>query len=128
MKDEQSKGRYIGPFALSQPPIIPVRVNPCGLVPKRDTDPVVYRVINHQSAPEGISVNDGIDKNNFVMNYEHVGHAARWIQFFGKGCQLIKIDIKEAYRIILIEPLNQTLQGVICEGKLYFDKCAAFGN
>src|SRR5205807_1176883 len=50
VEDEQFKGRYIGTFALLQPLIILVRVNPCGLVSKRDTDSVVYRVINHQSA------------------------------------------------------------------------------
>ena len=105
-----------------------MRSNPCGLVPKRDTDPVVYRVINHQSAPDGTSVNEGISKEDFATTYEHVGHAAQWIRHFRPGCTLTKIDIKEAYRIIPIDPLDQTLQGIVCEGKLYFDKCAAFGN
>jgi hypothetical protein len=126
--DEKLKGRYIGPFKLSDPPVYPIRVNPCGLVPKRDTNPTVYRVINHQSAPYGNSINDGIEKEDFNTTYEHVGHAAQWIRYFGKDCLLTKIDIKEAYRIIPIDLLDQTLQGIICEKELYFDKCAAFGN
>ena len=76
---ECQKGRYAGLFTLANPSIISMRVNPCGLVPKRDTNPVVYRVINHQSAPDGISINDSINKEDFAMNYEHVGNTTCWI-------------------------------------------------
>src|SRR5205807_10087665 len=81
-----------------------------------------YRVISHQSAPKGASVNDGISKKEFEIKYENVAHAAKWIRFYGQNCQLVKVDIKEAYRNLPIHPLDQTLQGVVCEGKLYFDQ------
>ena len=96
-------------------------VNPCGLVPKKDTTPTKYRVINHQSALIGSSVNDGIDKTDFAINYENVPCATKWIRELGEGCSLIKLDIKEAYRVIPIHPVDQVLQGIIHDNKLYFD-------
>ena len=41
---------------------------------------------------------------------------------------MVKVDIKEAYRIIPIHPVDQLLQGVVHKGQLYFDRCLAFGN
>jgi hypothetical protein len=125
---EVDLGRYAGPFDLADPPCDTFVVNPCGLVPKKDSYPTQYRVINHQSSPRGKSVNDGIDKAEFATSYENVSHAADWIREFGPGCSLIKMDIKEAYRIIPIHPVDQPLQGVAHEGQLYFDRCLAFGN
>lgn len=128
IEKELKKGRYAGPFDPEHPPCSTYMVNPCGLVPKKDTDPTEYRVINHQSAPTGSSINDGIDKNDFATTYENVPCAAKWIREMGKGCLLIKLDIKEAYRVIPIHPVDQVLQGIMHEGKLYFDRCLAFGN
>ena len=104
------------------------RVNPCGLVPKKDTNPIEYRTISHQSAPKGSGINDGISKLDFETKYENVAHAARWIRHFGRNCQLVKVDIQEAYRILPIHPLDQPLQGIVCQGKLYFDLRVAFGS
>src|SRR5581483_9372544 len=77
---EVNMGRYAGPFTLEKPPCSNFMVNPCGLVPKKDTDPTEYRVINHQSTPKGFSVNDGIDKNDFAITYENVPYAMKWIR------------------------------------------------
>jgi hypothetical protein len=128
VEKEVNLGRYAGPFDIRNSPVELFRVNPCGLIPKKDTSPREYRVISHQSAPRGASVNDGISKEDFEIKYENVAHAAKWIRYYGHSCQLIKVDIKEAYRILPVHPLDQTLQGVICEEKLYFDRCLAFGN
>jgi len=125
---EVDLGRYAGPFDLSNPPCSTFMVNPCGLVPKKNTVPQEYRVINHQSAPRGASVNDGIDSAEFATEYENVPRATQWIRELGPGCLMMKVDIKEAYRIIPIHPVDQLLQGVAFEDKLYFDRCLAFGN
>ena len=37
-------------------------------------------------------------------------------------------DIKEAYRILPVHPIDQLLQGMVLDGKLYFDKALAFGS
>ena len=69
--------RYTGPFNPENPPCSTYIVNPCGLVPKKDTCPTEYRVINHQSAPASRSVNDGIDKADFATTYENVPFVTR---------------------------------------------------
>src|SRR6185369_12276277 len=111
--------RYAGSFDLTDPPCSIFMVNPCGLVSKKNTAPQEYRVINHQSAPRSGSVNDRIAKKNFITEYENVPSAARWIWELGPECQLTKVDIKEAYRIIPIHPVNQLLQGILLENRLY---------
>ena len=67
VRKEAELGRYAGPFDIRYAPIKVFRVNPCGLVPKKDTKPTEYRVISHQSAPKGASVNDGISKKEFEI-------------------------------------------------------------
>src|SRR6266487_4502949 len=103
-------------------------VNPCGLIPKKDTMPIEYRVINHQSALIDLSINDGIDKTDFANSCKNVPCATKWIRELGEGCILIKLDIKEAYRVIPIHPIDQILQDIIHNNKLYFDRCLTFGN
>src|SRR5438128_1913525 len=46
----------------------------------------------------------------------------------GVGCFLIKMDINEAYRVILIRLIDQLLQGVMHKNHLYFDRCLTFSN
>ena len=103
-------------------------VNPLGLVEKRHTIPLEYRVITHHSAPHGSSVNDGIDKHNFQISFDTIKHAVRWIRFIGYSALLTKIDIKDTYRIIPIYPVDQILQGMLLNDDLYFDKVLAFGS
>src|SRR6266487_6721456 len=105
--------RYTSLFNPENPPCSTYIVNPCGLVPKKDTYPTEYRVINHQSTPAGRSVNDGIDKADFTTTYENMPFATRWIRTLGAGTQMIKVDIKEVYQVILIHLVDQTLQGVM---------------
>lgn len=59
---------------------------------------------------------------------ENLNHAIRWITYYGKGCLLPKIDIKDVYRILPVHPVDQVLQGITLEGQLYFDKVLVFGN
>ncbi len=120
--------RMIGPFSLSFPPVNIFMVNPLGLVEKRYTDPIEYRVITHHSAPHGSSVNDGIDKHEFHISFDTLKYAVRWIRFIGKGALLTKVDIKDAYRNLPVHPLDQLLQGIVYNNQLYFDKALAFGS
>jgi hypothetical protein len=127
VQKELELDRIAGPFEPANIPVTSFRINPCGLVPKRDKAEE-FRVIHHHSAPKLLSVNDGIQKDDFHTTYENVGHAAKWIRAFGQGCLLAKIDIQDAYRILPVHPVDQTLQGFTCSGKVYFDKRLAFGN
>lgn len=94
-------GRMCGPFLVSNPPCSKFQINPCGLVKKKDTNPKAYRVISHLSAPFGASINDGINIIEFATKYKNLNHAIGWIMQYRKGCLLSKIDIQDAYRILL---------------------------
>ena len=113
---ELGLNRIAGPFEPTAMPVDTYRINPCGLVPKRD-NVEEFRVIHHHSAPKLTSINNGINIEDFHTTYENVGHAAQWIRYFGEGCLLAKVDIKDAYRILPVHPLDQTLQGFICKRK-----------
>ena len=128
IRNELSVGRISGPFSLKHLPVDLFMVNPFGLVEKRETNPTEYRVITHHSAPYGSSVNDGIDRHEFKISFDTLKHAARWIRHFGPGSLLSKIDIKEAYRILPVHLIDQLLQGIICDNKLYFNKALAFNS
>ena len=128
IQKEVELGKIAGPFSLSSPPIDKFMVNPLGLVEKRYTDPIEYRVITHHSAPRGNSVNDGILKHEFQISFDTLKHAVRWIRYIGKGALLTKVDIKDAYRNLPVNPIDQLLQGIIYDNKLYFDKALAFGS
>ncbi|CAG8590562.1 16984_t:CDS:2 [Gigaspora margarita] len=95
---------------------------------KKDTDPKVYWVISHLSALFEANVNDGIDRIEFTTQYENISHTVQWITLYGKGYLLSKVNIKDAYRILPVHPVNQVLQSLMFEGQLYFDKALAFGN
>ncbi|RIB27817.1 hypothetical protein C2G38_2159543 [Gigaspora rosea] len=94
----------------------------------KDTNPKAYGVISHLSALCGTSVNDGIDIIEFATKYENLNHAIGWIMQYGAGCLLSKVDIQDAYRILLVHPVDQTLQGLQYNSNIYFDKSLAFGN
>ena len=49
------------------------------------------------------------------------------MQCLGQGSLLAKIDIKEAYRIVLVHPQDKPLLGFQCQGNVYVDGTLPFG-
>ena len=45
----------------------------------------------------------------------------------GRGCLLVKADIKEAYRMVPVHPEDQYLLGVQWKGIVYIDQVLPFG-
>lgn len=45
----------------------------------------------------------------------------------GKGTQLVKLDIKDAYRIVPVHPADYHLLGVAWRGNIYVDRALPFG-
>lgn len=120
---ECEAGRLLGPF---DPQAFPeVHVSRFGVIPK--ADPGNWRLILDLSAPEGASVNDGIDPRVCSLSYMTVDDAARAIEATGVGAILAKVDIKSAYRMISIHPEDRPLLGMIWEGALYVDSALPFG-
>ncbi|CAG8687729.1 5815_t:CDS:2 [Ambispora leptoticha] len=128
INSELALGRMCRPFTMNNLPCTLFQINPCGLVKKKNTKPKSYRVISHLSAPSGKSINDGINNTDFITKYENINHAISWIIQYGRGCLLSKIDIQDAYRILPVYPVDQVLQGLQYDGKIYFDKALSFGN
>ena len=49
------------------------------------------------------------------------------IQNLGKGTLLGKIDMKNAFRLMIISPDDFHLLGFMFDGRYFFDRCLTFG-
>ena len=115
--------RLAGPF--SSPPFSVFRVSPLGLVPKKVEGE--FRLIHHLSYPKGGSLNDNIPVEFTSVSYATVEDAIRLIQSVGPGCFLAKTDIKNAFRIVPIQPQDFHLLGICWRGMYYYDRCMPMG-
>lgn len=111
-----------GPF--DRQPFEFFNVSPIGAVPKKNSTKV--RVIHNLSYPfKGDSVNEGIEDGSLRLS--HVGHAARAIRKMGRGCFLIKLDVKAAYKIVPVRREDWCLLGFKWEEKWYYERVLPFG-
>ncbi len=74
-----------------------------GVIPKKGK-PGRWRLIVSLSAPEGHSVNDGIDRKLSSVAYTSVDDVIRRVQELGEGALIAKADVKAAYRNIPVHP------------------------
>ncbi len=121
LKEEVQLGRMAGPF--DQPPIPNFRSSPLGAVPKDQTK---FRIINHMSFPRtGQSVNSDIDK--LECNLGSFDEAVKLVLQAGRGCKLVKIDVKSAFRLIPVRYEDINLLGIHWKDRYYLDTCLPFG-
>ena len=123
IEKEVKLGRIAGPFV--KPPFSKFTISPIGLQPKRN--PGEFRLIHHLSYPKGSSVNDAIPRDLATVNYASIDDSINAIMTLGKGCFMAKTDIKNAFRIIPINPNDYPLMGLHHKGKFYYDKTLAMG-
>ena len=121
---ELTAGRLLGPI----PPHLAlfVHTNPLGLVPKPHQSNK-WRLICDLSSPTHHSVNDGISPEVCSLRYASVQDAVNVIQTLGQGTQLVKLDIKDAYRIVPVHPADYHLQGIAWRDNIYIDRALPFG-
>ena len=119
---ERSAGRMSGPWPASDS----LHVSPIGLVPKGH-DGVTWRMIVDLSYPRGQSVNDCIPSNLCSLSYPSVDDAVDYVMELGRFMQMVKLDLKSAYRILPIHPCDRSVLGVSWEGQVYLDHCLPFG-
>ena len=93
-----------------------VHLSPIGAIPKKHK-PGKWRLIVDLSSPSDASVNDGISPEWSSLRYTTVDHLSALILQEGKGAFLVKADIKEAYRMIPVQPHAQSLLGT-CQIRL----------
>ena len=119
--DELQLGRYLGPF--DEPPCENFRSSPIGVIPK---DITKFRLINHLSFPrQGDSINAGI--GSMECGLGSYDEAVRLVTQVGPGAQLLKVDVKAAFRLIPVKKCDLHLIGIAWKGKYYLDLCLPFG-
>ena len=121
---EVSAGRLVGPVAGPLTPL--VHVSPLGLVPKSHQFDR-WRMIVDLSFPHGNSVNDGIPPELCSLAYASVDDAVEHILQLGRSTQLVKLDLKDAYRMVPVHPHDQSLLGISWQGRTYVDRALLFG-
>ena len=123
LQDEIGLGRVAGPF--NEVPFDNLIVSPIGLVPK--SVPGEFRLIFDLSYPHGASINSGILSEDSSVAYTKFDEVVKMVQSEGNGSFLIKVDIKSAFRLLPIHPMDFPLLGMEFQGKFFVDKCLPFG-
>lgn len=122
LKSEVELGRMIGPF--SEKPISTLRISPIGLVEKPDKG---WRLITHLSFPDGRGVNNFIDEEFCHVKYSSFDKVLEMVSSLGKGAELGKIDIKQAFRLLTINTADFDLLGIKFDGQFWVDKNLPMG-
>lgn len=118
---ECSKGRPLPTCSMPN-----IQINRIGVIPKKSS-PGKWRLITDLSFPPGRSVNDGINMDYTSLSYIKVDHIAKKVVQLGKGTQLSKMDIEEAYRLVPIHPDDKHLLGIKWDNHTYIDITLPFG-
>ena len=122
LQKEVAELRMAGPYP--NPPYTNLRCSGLGVVPKKDG---TWRLINHLSAPPGISINDYIDPYDFTLHYRTIDDAISICHNLGKGALMAKVDLKNAFRLCPVRQEDWHLLGIHWGGQYYVDKCLRFG-
>lgn len=121
---EVGLGRLVGPVSpLFQ---CDVHISPIGLIPKAH-QVNRWRLIVDLSAPQGYSINSGISSESCSLSYASLDEAVQVILQLGPGALLVKMDLKDAYRIVPVHPDDHHLLGITWQGLVYVDRALPFG-
>ena len=111
MEKEVLNKAIVGPFK-NNPFSFGIKISPLNSVPKKDTSE--RRVILDLSFPKGNSVNDHINKNEYLgekieIVFPKVDDLVQLIKSKGRGCLLYKVDLGRTFRQIPICPSSYNL-------------------
>ena len=95
----------------------PVHISRFRVIEKKN-QPGKFRLIVDLSYPPGMSVNDGISPELSSMSYTKVDDVVQGIWQSGVGSMLAKINIKNAYRVVPIHPVDRHLQACSLEREI----------
>ena len=126
LQAETQKQNILGPFPPHKSQ--EVHINHFGVIPMKP-QPGKWRLIKKTdlSFPEGASVNDAIDPRLCSLKYVTVDQVAKKAMQLGVGSLIAKIDIKSAYRLIPVSPLDRRYLGMQWNGQVYVDGMLPFG-
>ena len=97
-----------------------------GVIPKKGQEGK-WRLIVDLSSPTGASVNDGINAEDFALQYIKLDQIIGMVSRFGKGALMAKFDVESAYRNIPVSPKDRYLLGLKWRNKFYVDLALPFG-
>ena len=126
--DDVSIGARHGPFR--RPPFQGSVCSPIAAIPKGDSDKI--RLIHNLSAPRGQSVNDAISMEFATTEYDRFDSAVSMVRKVGTGAWMAKIDLKSAFKHIVVRPdqwhlLGMHLDADSGEREYFFDATLPFG-
>ena len=126
---EVEVGTLLGPFD-DNPFKSEIVISPLNTTEKKDS--VERRVIMDLSFPHGNSVNDRIPKDEYLgeeyhLRFPSIDELVELVKEYGRGCALMKRDLKKAYKQILVDPGDWNFLGLKWNGKLYFDRTLPMG-
>lgn len=124
LANEVAKGRVAGPFAA--PPFPILQCSPFGVIPKKG-QPGKWRLILDLSSPDRHSVNGGIPKAPFSLQYISVDDAIKILMVLGPGALMAKFDVESAYRNVAIRPDERHLFGMRWRDNFFIDLALPFG-
>jgi hypothetical protein len=104
--------------------VLPYICSPLGLVPKHDGG---WRKIHHLSYPRTRSVNTNIPDDYSLILYLTVQDVLDIVRKARKGCFLVKRDISDAFRNILVAATSQWLLGFRWNDEFYQEAALLFG-
>ena len=116
--EEVANGRLV--------PETATQINPIGIILKKNR-PNKFRMIINLSAPIGQSVNDAIEPSLCSLQYASVADAARRLQDYGAGALMAKLDLKAAYRMVIVHPADSPLLGIRWRESTLIDRALPFG-
>ncbi len=96
---------------MAAPPQSGIHTSSIVIIPK-PYKPGNFRLIVDLSALSGYSVNDGIPPDLCSIQYASVEDAANLVRRYGRGAAMAKLDLRNAYRMVPIHPLDQWLLGL----------------
>ena len=118
-----SEGRILGPF--KHPSLENLQVSPLGVVPNQNKGE--YRLIQRLSYPEEESVNDAIPEELCTVCYASFDEVVHMVCRCGIGAELAKCDIKSAFCILPVHPLDFDLLDFYFQGSYYIDRALPMG-
>jgi hypothetical protein len=102
-----NRGRKAGPFKSQ--PFINFVGSPMGAFVKKRSNKV--RVIHDLSWPPQSSVNEFIDDKLCTLHYISIDDAVTHVKTYGKGALMSKVDLKDAFKHIVVKPDDWHLLG-----------------
>lgn len=101
LANEVMLGRVAGPFPF--PPLPNLHISSFGVIPKRG-QPGKWRLIVDLSSPGVCSVNNGIDPQDFTLQYIRLDEVIHMVLRYSPGALMAKFDVEATYRNIAIHP------------------------